>query len=104
MNVVCCVSFFLSLECKVQALRGLQFHHQCDLLTVGTWSFIFLSKVEGIKEDKKLQPFPALHCLLDFFVCNGHAFEVLWFYVLVQQFSFLLCMFFILFILRPSLL
>jgi hypothetical protein len=64
MNGVCCVSFFLSVECEVQALRGLQFHHQCDLLAVGTWSFIFWSKVEGIKEDKKFQPFSPLHCLL----------------------------------------
>jgi hypothetical protein len=31
---------------------------------VGTGSFIFLSKVKGIKEDKKFQPCSPLHCLL----------------------------------------
>ncbi len=74
MNIVCCISFFRSLEYEVQASKGLQFHHQCDLLARGTWSFIFLSKVKGIKKDKKFQPFSPLHCLLDDFCLQWSCF------------------------------
>ncbi len=60
--VVSLFSFPLNARFKLREVYN--FIINATLLAVGTGSFIFLSKVKGIKEDKKFQPCSPLHCLL----------------------------------------
>jgi hypothetical protein len=50
MDIVRCVSFLLSFECKVQGLNVLQSNYQCDLLTMKALEF--WSKIKGVKGNK----------------------------------------------------
>lgn len=56
--------FSFPLNARFKLWEVYNFIINATLLAVGTGSFIFLSKVKGIKEDKKFQPFSPLHCLI----------------------------------------
>jgi hypothetical protein len=86
MDIVCCVSFLLSFECKVQGSSVLQSNCQCDLLTMKALKL--LSKIKGVKGNKSFQHLSLLHFLLNVWSLHGSYFG---FFKLLKLFGFGFC-------------